>query len=120
MGGGGDGVGLVHDQAGVRYTRIPDPAHVLSARGWARGKERKTDNHRRRSPIKNVCSRPINFFLRADMVGPSVRKSNKRFVHSFIHSIFPEKEYRGLSPSFHIHASVSDLYIPTIGLPILL
>jgi hypothetical protein len=35
-GGGGDGVGLVHDQAGGRYTRIPDPAHVPSARGWAR------------------------------------------------------------------------------------
>jgi hypothetical protein len=34
--------------------------------------------------------------------------------------IFPEKEYRGLGPNFHIHASVSDLYIPTIGLPILL
>ncbi len=34
--------------------------------------------------------------------------------------IFPEKEYRGLNPNFHIHASVSDLYIPTIGLPILL
>jgi hypothetical protein len=34
--------------------------------------------------------------------------------------IFPEKEYRGLSPDFHIHASVSDLYISTIGLPILL
>jgi hypothetical protein len=34
--------------------------------------------------------------------------------------IFPEKEYRGLSPNFHIHASVSDLYIPTVGLPILL
>ncbi len=33
---------------------------------------------------------------------------------------FPEKEYRGLSPNFHIHASVSDLYIPPIGLPILL
>ncbi len=34
--------------------------------------------------------------------------------------IFPEKEYRDLSPSFHIHASVSDFYIPTVGLPILL
>jgi hypothetical protein len=34
--------------------------------------------------------------------------------------IFPEKEYWGLSPNFHIHASVSDLYIPTIDLPILL
>ncbi len=34
--------------------------------------------------------------------------------------IFPEKEYPGLSPNFHIHVSVIDLYIPTIGLPILL
>jgi hypothetical protein len=33
--------------------------------------------------------------------------------------IFPEKEYWGISPNFHIHASVSDLYIPSIGLPIL-
>ncbi len=28
--------------------------------------------------------------------------------------IFPEKELRGLSPDFHIHVSVSDLYIPTM------
>jgi hypothetical protein len=34
--------------------------------------------------------------------------------------IFPEKKYRGLSPNFHIHASVNDLYFPAIGLPILL
>jgi hypothetical protein len=34
--------------------------------------------------------------------------------------IFPEKELRGLSPNFHIHVSVSDLNIPTTGLPILL
>ncbi len=34
--------------------------------------------------------------------------------------IFPEKELLGLSPNFHIHVSVSGLYIPTIGLPILL
>jgi hypothetical protein len=34
--------------------------------------------------------------------------------------IFPEKEYRGLSPNFHIHVSVSELYIPTMGLPVLL
>ncbi len=29
--------------------------------------------------------------------------------------IFPEKELRGHSPNFHIHVSVSDLYIPSIG-----
>jgi hypothetical protein len=34
--------------------------------------------------------------------------------------IFPEKEYRGLSPNFHIHVSVSELYIPTMVLPVLL
>jgi hypothetical protein len=34
--------------------------------------------------------------------------------------IFPEKEYRGLSSNFHIHVSVSELYIPTMGLPFLL
>jgi hypothetical protein len=34
--------------------------------------------------------------------------------------IFPEKELCGISPNFHIHVSVRDLYIPTMGLPILL
>ncbi len=29
--------------------------------------------------------------------------------------VFPGKKLRGLSPNFHIHASVSDLYILTIG-----
>jgi hypothetical protein len=34
--------------------------------------------------------------------------------------VFPEKELRGLSLNFHIHLSVSDLYIPTFGPPIFL
>jgi hypothetical protein len=34
--------------------------------------------------------------------------------------IFPEKELCGPSPNCHLHVSVSDLYTPTIGLPILL
>ncbi len=34
--------------------------------------------------------------------------------------IFPKKELRGHSPNFHIFVSVSDLYFPTIDLPILL
>ncbi len=34
--------------------------------------------------------------------------------------MFPEMELHGLSSNFHIHVSMSDLYIPTIGLPILL
>jgi hypothetical protein len=31
-----------------------------------------------------------------------------------------QKEYRGLSPNFHLHVSVSEIYIPTMGLPVLL
>ncbi len=34
--------------------------------------------------------------------------------------IFPEKKLRGQGPNFPIHVSVSDLYITTVGLPILL
>jgi hypothetical protein len=34
--------------------------------------------------------------------------------------MFPEKELRGYSPNSNIHISESDLYIPLIGLPILL
>ncbi len=29
--------------------------------------------------------------------------------------VLPEKELCGLSPNFHIHVSVNDLYIPRIG-----
>jgi hypothetical protein len=31
--------------------------------------------------------------------------------------VLPEKKLRGLSSNFHIHVSVSDLYVPTISLP---
>ncbi len=34
--------------------------------------------------------------------------------------IFPEKEYQGLRPNFHIHLVASDLHIPTMELPFLL
>ncbi len=33
--------------------------------------------------------------------------------------IFPEKKFRGLSPDFHIHVPLGDLYILPIGLPII-
>ncbi len=32
--------------------------------------------------------------------------------------VFPEMKLRGLVPNSYIHVSVSDLYIPRIGLPI--
>jgi hypothetical protein len=34
--------------------------------------------------------------------------------------VLPEKKLRSFSPNFHIQVSVSDLFIPTIGLPIFL
>jgi hypothetical protein len=40
--------------------------------------------------------------------------------HRKFETNIPRKELRGHSPNFHIHASVSDLYIPTIDLPTLL
>jgi hypothetical protein len=44
----------------------------------------------------------------------------QRHNNENLKQIFPEKELHGFSPDFQIHVSVSDLYIPTIGLPILL
>jgi hypothetical protein len=51
---------------------------------------------------------------------PQTDVTLQRQKTEILKQIIPEKEYRGLSPNFHIHVSVSDLYIPTIGLPILL
>ncbi len=48
--------------------------------------------------------------------GPALQRHNTE--HS--KQIFPENELRGHSPNSYIHVSVSDLYIPTIGVPILL
>jgi hypothetical protein len=53
-------------------------------------------------------------------LGPPVLYTAKTKYRKISKQILPEKEYRGLCPNFHIHASVSDFYIPTIGLPILL
>ena len=50
------------------------------------------------------------------IVLPALQRKNTEISKQ----IFPEKEYRGLIPNFYIHASVSDLYIASIGLPILL
>jgi hypothetical protein len=59
---------------------------------------------------------PPHKVLRTQLLKSTLQRQNTEISKQ----IFPEKEYRGLSPNFHIHASVSDLYIPMIGLPILL
>jgi hypothetical protein len=66
-----------------------------------------------------LLSHSRGFFARVwifKSTGPTLQRQNTQISKH----IFPEREYRGLSPNFHIHASVSDLYISTIGLPILL
>jgi hypothetical protein len=49
----------------------------------------------------------------------SVHALQRQYTEN-LKQIFLEMKLRGLSPSSYIHVSVSDLYIPTIGLPILL
>ncbi len=50
------------------------------------------------------------------LVVPTLQRHNTKNSKQ----IFPEKELCGQSPNFHIHVSVSDLYISPIDLPILL
>jgi hypothetical protein len=76
---------------------------------------------------RQVCSS----FLKFDQLFISLKMSRQlpiAWIHTALqrHNIenskqlFPEKELRGHNPNFYIHVSVSDLYVPTIGLPILL
>jgi hypothetical protein len=44
-----------------------------------------------------------------------VNPALQRQTDENLKQIFPEKEYRGLSPNIHIPVSVSELYIPTMG-----
>ena len=47
-----------------------------------------------------------------------VRMDGAKNIHNTVPMypiyVFPEKELRGLSPNFHIHVPVSNLYIPRI------
>ncbi len=66
-----------------------------------------------------ICSLLKTNFSRPATTGyliPTLQRQNTKISKQ----LFPEKEYRGLSPKIYIHGSVSDLCIPTIGLPILL
>ncbi len=63
-----------------------------------------------------TCSTCLYAWLNQWYLSASLQRQNTEISKQ----IFPEGEFRGLGPSFHIHASVSDLYIATIGMPILL
>jgi hypothetical protein len=80
-----------------------------------------------RTSLQLLLSQEINVqrqgednFASTNIVKNDMQSKLQRQNTEISKQIFPEKEYRGLSPNFHIHASVSDLYIHTIGLPILL
>jgi hypothetical protein len=65
----------------------------------------------------------ISYQYQSTILKPAVHRESihcKDKIPKCQKQIFPEKEYQGLSPNFHIHASVSDLYISTIALPIVL
>jgi hypothetical protein len=49
----------------------------------------------------------------------SVTACTAKTLYQKLKTNSPEKKLRGHSPKFHIHMSVSDLCIPTLGLPIL-
>ncbi len=67
-----------------------------------------------------LCARlvfytPVDRLWRQDSTGHTTKTKCRN-----LKQIFPEKEYRGLSPYFHIHVSVREFYILTMGLHILL
>jgi len=71
---------------------------------------------------QHFCQSPFSFFHVSMMCNQPWHPISTLQRHNTENSkqIFPEKELRSHSPNVHIHVSVSDLYIPTIGLPILL
>ncbi len=62
-----------------------------------------------------INNRHMNSYYALNMCSALQRQNAEN-----LKQIFPEKEYRGLSPNFHIRVSVSELYIPTMGQPVLL
>ncbi len=65
-------------------------------------------------PVHELVSSPFSERLRWKHI--TLQRQNAENLKQ----IFPKEEYRGLSPNFHIHVPVSELYIPTMGLPFLL
>ncbi len=63
---------------------------------------------------------PVNtYLLPADGILPHALQ-NILYWKFETYTVFPEKELRGHSPNSYIHVSLCYLYIPAIGLPILL
>ncbi len=59
-----------------------------------------------------ISTLPRVHYFHISILRATLQRQNTKILKQ----IFLEKEYRGLSPNFHIHMSVSDLYIPMMGL----
>jgi hypothetical protein len=70
---------------------------------------------RKRARVLRTIKKNGEFFSQKER-GYTLQRQNAKNLKQ----IFPEKEYRGRIPNLHIHVSVSKLYIPTMGLPVLL
>jgi hypothetical protein len=55
---------------------------------------------------KLTINRSVHLHTHTAELPPRTAKTNAENLKQ----IFPEKEYRGLSPNFHIHVSVNELY----------
>ncbi len=80
-----------------------------------------------RFKVEGIDRKIIAFFYNKNMHGYGsesvytawwARSALQRYCTENWEKIFPERKLRHLSPNFYIYITVSDLYIPTIGLPI--
>jgi hypothetical protein len=67
-GGGGEGLDWCMVKAGIRYNRIPDPAHVLSSRGGQGGRNENKIITGREALLK-MSNRVILFFFSCEHGG---------------------------------------------------
>jgi hypothetical protein len=64
---------------------------------------------------------PPTLHRRVVHAAPALYQKSDLYIprnESALASLFPKQNYNVLSPNFHIHVSVSNLYVPSIGLPI--
>ncbi len=59
-------------------------------------------------------------FLKENSLEKAMRLCTAKNLYRKFETNIPRRDLRGHKPNFHIHVSVSDLYIPTIDLPNLL
>ncbi len=68
-------------------------------------------------PRHRSSSYPYQICCQANLASPSTPALQRHCTEN-LKKIFLERKLRGRSPNFYIHIFVSDLYIPTSGLPI--